>query len=42
MELNELFSITPGNPWISLDIQQSFITNKSGNITLQGFLSQWR
>jgi len=41
MELNELFSITPGNPWISLDIQQSFITNKNGNITLQGFLSQW-
>jgi len=41
-ELNELFSITPGNPWVSLDTQQSVVTDKNGNITLQGFLSQWR
>ncbi|OUM61760.1 hypothetical protein PIROE2DRAFT_69566 [Piromyces sp. E2] len=40
-ELNELFSITPGNPWISMDTQQSVVTDKNGNITLQGFLSQW-
>ncbi|KAG4107400.1 mitochondrial Rho GTPase [Neocallimastix lanati (nom. inval.)] len=41
LELDELFSLTPGNPWASMDIQQSFITDKNGNITLQGFLSQW-
>lgn len=41
-ELDELFDIAPQKPWTETEFPQSTITNESGWVTLQGFLSQWR
>ncbi|KAJ1512098.1 ERMES complex Ca(2+)-binding regulatory GTPase gem1, partial [Coelomomyces lativittatus] len=39
VELNNLFSTTPGNPWSSF--VYATMTTKDGHVTLQGFLSLW-
>ncbi|KAL7747724.1 ERMES complex Ca(2+)-binding regulatory GTPase gem1 [Sorochytrium milnesiophthora] len=45
VELEELFSTSPGNPWLLSNtfgmFPDSTITNPEGHITLQGFLAQW-
>ena len=42
-ELKELFLTSPGNPWDELGFpEETTVTNKSGSVTLQGFLAQWR
>lgn len=41
-ELEELFSTSPGNPWVSQRFPETTVTNDSGAVTLQGWLAQWR
>ncbi|KAJ3408620.1 ERMES complex Ca(2+)-binding regulatory GTPase gem1 [Chytridiales sp. JEL 0842] len=40
-ELEDLFSTTPGNPWMPSGFPQTTITDETGAVTLQGFLAQW-
>ncbi|KAJ9122730.1 ERMES complex Ca(2+)-binding regulatory GTPase gem1 [Naganishia onofrii] len=40
-ELDELFSTSPGNPWIPQGFPDTTITDDSGKVTLQGWLAQW-
>ncbi|KAI8855269.1 P-loop containing nucleoside triphosphate hydrolase protein [Chytridium lagenaria] len=40
-ELDDLFSTSPGNPWLGSGFPQTTITDGSGAVTLQGFLAQW-
>ncbi|KAI9346397.1 P-loop containing nucleoside triphosphate hydrolase protein [Zopfochytrium polystomum] len=40
-ELEELFSTTPGNPWLATGFPETTITDGSSSVTLQGFLAQW-
>ncbi|KAJ3348389.1 ERMES complex Ca(2+)-binding regulatory GTPase gem1 [Entophlyctis luteolus] len=42
VELDALFSTSPGNPWIASGFPETTITNESNSVTLQGFLAQWR
>lgn len=41
-ELDELFSTSPGNPWIPQGFPDTTITDDNGKVTLQGWLAQWR
>ncbi|KIJ54421.1 hypothetical protein M422DRAFT_58414 [Sphaerobolus stellatus SS14] len=40
-ELEELFSTSPGNPWVSQGFPDTTITDDAGAVTLQGWLAQW-
>ncbi|KAJ9101735.1 hypothetical protein QFC21_003074 [Naganishia friedmannii] len=40
-ELDELFSTSPGNPWIPQGFPDTTITDDGGKVTLQGWLAQW-
>ncbi|ORY98533.1 EF hand associated-domain-containing protein [Syncephalastrum racemosum] len=40
-ELDELFSTSPGNPWVDTAFPHSTITTETGFVTLQGWLAQW-
>ncbi|ORX38936.1 P-loop containing nucleoside triphosphate hydrolase protein [Kockovaella imperatae] len=40
-ELNDLFSTSPGNPWLSQGFPETTITDELGRVTLQGWLAQW-
>ncbi|ODN75133.1 mitochondrial Rho GTPase 1 [Cryptococcus amylolentus CBS 6039] len=40
-ELDDLFSTSPGNPWISQGFPDTTITDDMGRVTLQGWLAQW-
>ena len=41
-ELNDLFSTSPGNPWIAQRFPDTTIADEMGAVTLQGWLAQWR
>ena len=41
-ELAELFSTSPGNPWLRDGFPATTVTNDQGAVTLQGWLAQWR
>lgn len=41
-ELDDLFSTSPGNPWIATGFPETTITSESNAVTLQGWLAQWR
>ncbi|KAI5452731.1 ERMES complex Ca(2+)-binding regulatory GTPase gem1 [Naganishia albida] len=41
LELDELFSTSPGNPWIPQGFPDTTITDDNGKVTLQGWLAQW-
>jgi Ras family protein T1 len=41
VELDQLFSTTPGNPWRTSNFPSTCVTNDVGSVTLQGFLAQW-
>lgn len=40
-ELDDLFSTSPGNPWLSQGFPHTTITDDLGRVTLQGWLAQW-
>ncbi|KAF8527453.1 P-loop containing nucleoside triphosphate hydrolase protein [Hysterangium stoloniferum] len=40
-ELEELFTTSPGNPWISEGFPDTTITDDTRAVTLQGWLAQW-
>ncbi|WWC73306.1 mitochondrial Rho GTPase 1 [Kwoniella pini CBS 10737] len=40
-ELDDLFSTSPGNPWLSTGFPDTTITDDMGRVTLQGWLAQW-
>ncbi|OWZ68615.1 mitochondrial Rho GTPase 1 [Cryptococcus neoformans Bt85] len=40
-ELDDLFSTSPGNPWVSQGFPDTTITDDMGRVTLQGWLAQW-
>jgi Ras family protein T1 len=40
-ELSDLFSTSPGNPWLRDGFPATTVTNDQGNVTLQGWLAQW-
>lgn len=40
-ELDDLFSTSPGNPWLSQGFPDTTITSEGGYVTLQGWLAQW-
>lgn len=41
-ELNDLFSTSPGNPWVAQKFPDTTIADEMGAVTLQGWLAQWR
>lgn len=41
-ELDDLFSTSPGNPWLAQGFPDTTITDDMGRVTLQGWLAQWR
>lgn len=41
-ELNDLFSTSPGNPWMAQKFLDSTVADETGAVTLQGWLAQWR
>ncbi|GHJ86426.1 hypothetical protein NliqN6_2828 [Naganishia liquefaciens] len=41
LELDELFSTSPGNPWTPQGFPDTTITDDDGKVTLQGWLAQW-
>lgn len=42
IELGELFSTSPGNPWAAQKFPDTTLSDDSGSVTLQGWLAQWR
>lgn len=42
MELDDLFSTSPGNPWTPQKCPDTTIADETGAVTLQGWLAQWR
>jgi len=40
-ELDDLFSTSPGNPWVSQGFPESTSADDKGAVTLQGWLAQW-
>ncbi|KAI9636558.1 P-loop containing nucleoside triphosphate hydrolase protein [Dioszegia hungarica] len=40
-ELDDLFSTSPGNPWLAQGFPDTTITDDLGRVTLQGWLAQW-
>ena len=42
MELNDLFSTSPGNPWTAQKFSDTTGMDEAGTVTLQGWLAQWR
>jgi Ras family protein T1 len=40
-ELDDLFSTSPGNPWLAQGFPDTTITDDMGRVTLQGWLAQW-
>ena len=42
MELNDLFSTSPGNPWRPQKFLDTAVADETGAVTLQGWLAQWR
>lgn len=40
-ELDDLFSTSPGNPWLPQGFPDTTITDEMGKVTLQGWLAQW-
>lgn len=40
-ELDDLFSTSPGNPWLAQGFPNTTITDDMGRVTLQGWLAQW-
>ncbi|CAH7688982.1 P-loop containing nucleoside triphosphate hydrolase protein [Phakopsora pachyrhizi] len=40
-ELTNLFSTSPGNPWLNQGFPETTVTNNSDAVTLQGWLAQW-
>ncbi|OAV99055.1 hypothetical protein PTTG_02406 [Puccinia triticina 1-1 BBBD Race 1] len=40
-ELTNLFSTSPGNPWLNHGFPDTTVTNDAGAVTLQGWLAQW-
>lgn len=42
LELDSLFSTSPGNPWANTGFPHTTITTETGSVTLQGWLAQWR
>lgn len=41
-ELDDLFSTSPGCPWVGQGFPDTTISNDTGAVTLQGWLAQWR
>ena len=41
IELDSLFSTSPGNPWANSGFPHTTITTETGSVTLQGWLAQW-
>lgn len=41
-ELDDVFSTSPGNPWIAQKFPDTTLSDDSGAVTLQGWLAQWR
>ncbi|KAJ2919163.1 hypothetical protein MD484_g1246, partial [Candolleomyces efflorescens] len=41
VELTELFSTSPGNPWAAQKFPDTTLSDDSGSVTLQGWLAQW-
>ncbi|ORY29137.1 P-loop containing nucleoside triphosphate hydrolase protein [Naematelia encephala] len=41
LELDDLFSTSPGNPWLAQGFPDTTITDDMGRVTLQGWLAQW-
>ncbi|GAA5916550.1 hypothetical protein JCM5296_005098 [Sporobolomyces johnsonii] len=41
LELANLFSTSPGNPWTAHGFPETTITTPQGAVTLQGWLAQW-
>ncbi|KAF1800565.1 P-loop containing nucleoside triphosphate hydrolase protein [Mucor lusitanicus] len=41
VELDFLFSTSPGNPWANTGFPHTTITTETGAVTLQGWLAQW-
>ncbi|KAF8555705.1 mitochondrial Rho GTPase [Imleria badia] len=41
VELDELFSTSPGNPWASQKFPDTTLVDDTGAVTLQGWLAQW-
>ncbi|GJN94539.1 hypothetical protein Rhopal_007622-T1 [Rhodotorula paludigena] len=41
IELDNLFSTSPGNPWIASGFPETTLTTPEGAVTLQGWLAQW-
>ncbi|KAF8133770.1 EF hand associated-domain-containing protein, partial [Boletus edulis] len=41
VELDELFSTSPGNPWASQKFSDTTLVDDTGAVTLQGWLAQW-
>lgn len=42
VELDDLFSTSPGNPWAKHMFPENTSVDDSGAVTLQGWLAQWR
>ncbi|BGP27838.1 ERMES complex Ca(2+)-binding regulatory GTPase gem1 [Rhodotorula toruloides] len=40
-ELDNLFSTSPGNPWVAGGFPETTLTTPEGAVTLQGWLAQW-
>jgi Ras family protein T1 len=40
-ELSQLFSTSPGNPWLRDGFPATTVTDDQDNVTLQGWLAQW-
>ena len=42
VELDEVFSTSPGNPWATQKFPDTTLSDDTGAVTLQGWLAQWR
>ena len=42
LELDDLFSTSPGNPWSTHKFPDTTLADDTGSVTLQGWLAQWR
>ena len=42
LELNDLFSTSPGDLWTAQKFPNTTIADETGAVTLQGWLAQWR
>jgi mitochondrial Rho GTPase 1 len=42
VELDDVFSTSPGNPWATQKFPDTTLSDDKGAVTLQGWLAQWR